>query len=245
MMKNTFSFLTIIFCYLYSISDDYCWLEKSQERKAACLFKLHLNSLSTAEISQKMQMHFLNMGLVNSKNEWASPLLEPDKLIKNNTAENLTEMVDFAVEYSEQTPAFHRFVSDFSNIEFPEFYTKILKEGPVIFPYLASYAMAINNLKKIMEEKPEVSRVVFQILEDNSQVAGAYGGVSLYLKYNMIRLGMSNAMNYYVKGELNAMKLKGLVPLYTLEAPCLHLLQKNHGRDIAWWILSQKFSCTK
>ncbi len=215
--------------------------QENPEQKIAKYLKFHLSSLTDAEVLDNMKLHYVNLGLIDSAGNWATERMasaSAQLLPENVSVKSLEDLIDEIAECAEKNPYLHDFLIEAEKSNPTEFYQKVIATQSSI-PYLATYAMSLNNFTKAAHDN-------VTIFEDACNVwnkPGIIGTLNKYgalcsIKYYSVREAAKTVINNTINGAADPNTARFLLPLNILEIAFYELINGNTDNAKVGWDLA-------
>ncbi|RZI45338.1 hypothetical protein [Candidatus Finniella inopinata] len=242
MKSITYLFLFVI-TFIWSADLKAIQEEASPESYVAWTIKQNLDSLNDQAAYNLVKDHFIQLKLLNFDGKWAAPQLEAigDELLPRGiSTADFNNMVDLMATNAEKNPYLHQFMLEANKADLTEFYDKVKRDGPKVFPELIAYAMTLNALTKSMRDDVTVLKATMQVWGKASASINIFntGGFMYWVKYQSVKSPLKKAIQAIETGKVDPDYCRNYLPLNILEATLIDWLMGNNGNAKAGWVLA-------
>lgn len=213
--------------------------------KLGAIIKNKIKDLSESEIRALVQRAYQRLHLMDSNNNWKSPLLEKisDRLISPNMdINNFNALIDQMVQHAGENPYLVKFLDKIEAKHCTDLAQKVEKEGTPVFSEAVALAMALQNLTKEEVTDTKVLKEVSRIFEEARQKEKiAYWDMGLFAgaKLATVEDPVKKFIKFKEEGKPDSEFGKYYLPINIWEARMADLWMGNKDNADAGWALNQ------
>ncbi|MBI3038141.1 hypothetical protein HYY75_03675 [bacterium] len=223
----------------------------SPSMKIANLIKNSLIGFDPVKVRNGMKVHYQGMKLLDVFGNWKAPELEAisDQLLPRDLDQvKVNKFVDLVAHYAETNVYLNDFLNKAANQDFPVLFSKVGKEGNVVFPDLVLFALALEKLTKAMRANWRVVEACHKIWLVERKTKGIFSLLkkpAYFIKLESVQKPITMYIKYNKTGQLPADFGSVILPLNILEAVAYDIAGGNYKNALAGKIAAKNKPGTK